>query len=183
MKSKTIYWLTDTVLPVFKERAEYLLQKGVEVYFFNDINSLLDYYSKKRVNVIVISDDFRKEILQATLTQISSLPNLYGVRLILSVQQNVPSLIKQAYELGFRDIIPFDLDGRQWLHRFLFSISGSEIPFTSPHPHVGLKAIGGVFIPARIVWISNDRIRFLRGELEEIVELPMLYLPVISNGN
>lgn len=31
--------------------------------------------------------------------------------------------------------------------------------------------------------LANDSIQFLRGELEEIFELPILYLPIISNGN
>ena len=159
MKKKSIYWLCRQMTSQYKERKSLLSQKGVQVQFFNDIGSLLEYYTSKRVNVIVVSDDLGPNAAAAALETLSSHPNLYGVRVIFSVSKNIPFLIEKAYEMGVRDIIPLDLEPKPWCQRFLFSSGAGEAKAPEPLPQLLVKSISGVYVPGRVVWLDDGRIR------------------------
>lgn len=159
MKKRNVYWLCHKVTPLHDERVNVLAQKGVEVQFFNNINDLLKYYTLKRVNVIIVSDDGPRELTERELDTLSSHPNLYGVRLILSVDRNVAHIVNKAYQLGFRDILPLDLMTKLWVKRLLFSSSSRASHIASGSMQVSFKEIAGVYVPGRIVSLSHQRVR------------------------
>ncbi len=172
MRKRTIYWLRDRASSTHEILSELLEQKGIETIFFNDIRSLLDHYNKKRVNVIVAGDDAPSEVVSNALKVLVGHPNLYGVRIIFSVSQDASEEIRFAYHLGCRDIIPFDLEHKTWVQRFLFSTSTRSLSVSIPHPQITLRSIAGVYVPGKIVWFGPKSLR-IEARLDASVGAPL----------
>lgn len=160
MKNKSVYWLSQYHTKIHEDRATALKSKGFNIEFFQKIDTLLSYYTKKRVNILILEDDFPKKIIKTYLNRLAQDPNLYGVRLILSHSNQDNDLLEIAYQSGFRDMIPSDLSHKDWAQRFAFSTSGASKPFNIPNPMVTMSQISGVFAPGRMIWISPSQIRF-----------------------
>lgn len=159
MKKKKVYWLCNHATSVHEARAKILAGKGFEVIFFNEIKSLLDYYNRKRVNVIVLGDDNPPEVVTEALDVFVSHPNLYGIRLIFSAHKALPNQITIAYQWGIRDILPFHLSDKVWSRRFIFAVHPNPTNLKLPEPQLSLRELAGVFVPGRISWLGNERLR------------------------
>lgn len=159
MRKRLVYWLAHTLSPLEREKAAFLAEKECEIQFFSDLSQLIGAFSVHRAGTVVLSDEGSQEDARALMARVAATPELYGVRFVLSVREPRYETMRVAYALGFRDIIPSDLDRRAWLRRFHFSTSIAPTSLPQPHPMMSLNAISAVHVPARVIWISSSRIR------------------------
>lgn len=159
MRKRLVYWLARTLSPREREKAALLAEKECEVQFFSDLPQLIQAFSVQRAGTVVLSDEGSQEDSRALMIRACATPELYGVRFILSLRDQRAETLRTAYGLGFRDIIPSDLEKRAWLRRFLFSTSVAPTSLPQPHPMMSLNAISAVHVPARVIWVSPSRMR------------------------
>lgn len=191
-----LYWLTSEVKQRQTNRGEILKRKGINTTFFTGIMDLLEACNKQRVSTIILSDNFPPNIFMENLEQISKSPLLYGIRLILSVEAGSNEVSQASYQYGFRDIIPADLQNKQWINRILFSSSGKNRKIPIPLPNIGLKTVAGVYTPIRIVWLEKGKLKLearikaapgtklnLVGPLADKMGKKMLSITVLSQEN
>lgn len=159
MKTKQIYWLTQEATATDKKRSMFLETKGLETVFLANIKELIKRYESKRVSTIIISDNFSSSDLKMIVDELSKSPNLYGVRLILNSLGSTHSISESAYQQGFRDLVPASLPDKIWCKRVLFSSSVVDTRLPVPTPNIGLKAMAGIYVPTRLVWISSNAVK------------------------
>ena len=156
MRKKKVYWITSRITEEMRKKSEYLYKKDLSVIFFRNLEGLLAEYNRNRAGIIVISDDTNDT--KKLIKEFATLPDMNGVRIILSIAIPDNETVITAWHAGLRDIIPMDLPIKTWLQRFLFSTSGQQQQFSLPNPRMTLRNISGLSLPARIVWISENRI-------------------------
>lgn len=157
-RKKLAYWITDRISDHHREKIPFLAKLGYEITFFSKFNALMTTFTEQRVATIIVGDEGPFEHVQKLIQKMAILPELAGVRLILSFSGNHPELTRTAYQSGFRDIIPIDLDNKSWAQRLLFSSAGSAANILSPVPQVLLNNVSSINLPARITWMSSKRI-------------------------
>ncbi len=157
-RKKLAYWITDRVTDHHREKTPLLIKLGYDINFFSNMTLLMEAFTEQRVSTIIISDEGSLNHLYKLITKITSIPELAGVRLILSYSGQHPELVTLSYQHGFRDIIPLDLDIKTWTQRLLFSSSGSPIHLNLPEPQLTLNNVSSLNLPARVTWFSPKRI-------------------------
>ena len=159
MNKRRTYWLTDLVSAKHRERALMLNQKGYDVSFFTSLDSLRTEVSQRRASVLVVDDEGQEKKIEQAIVTLANLPELQGARLILSMIQRKERIATLAAGNSFRDIIPMDLDNNQWIQRFLFSTGSRPSGFSIPSGQITMSNIASIALPARIVWMSETRVR------------------------
>ena len=76
-------WLSAKVHAYQKVRAEQLFIRGVQVEFMQTVGELKAFLKRKRVSVILVSDDSDEIFLETYFKSITALPDTAGARLIL----------------------------------------------------------------------------------------------------
>jgi hypothetical protein len=159
MNKRRTYWLTDQVTSLQKERAQLLGRKGFDVQFFTTLENLRTEFESRRAGVILVSDDGPKSRIEKFVLSLSNLPDMRSARLLLITTINHPDILTYAAGGNFRDIIPLDLESKQWLQRIVYATASRPIDFIQPSGQITLNNISSVSMPARVVWISDHRIR------------------------
>ncbi|SMF32247.1 hypothetical protein [Pseudobacteriovorax antillogorgiicola] len=161
MKAKRIYWLIEARHMNEQHEAKIKLLKNNHIVpiILHDFDSLFEQYNHRRTSVVIIGDEFNDNDLYSGFQHILDQPELAGTRFIVSLSRSDNDLVHKAVQLGFRDILPLDLQDKAWLQRFDFASSGTGATFAQPVPQMTLRNICAVNIPARMVWIGADHIR------------------------
>lgn len=194
MKKKPLYWITADLTDNHRYLSENLKDQGISIRFFNRVDELQKAFRAQRVTTIMVGDEGPPEIAGRLLENLTQNSEFYGVRFVLSLTPPLRSeLTDLAWRLGVRDMIPIDLEFKHWHRRFVFSTSGKPIRFPVPQPRMTLRGICGLSIPARISWISGNRVRVearikatagttlkLKGPLAEHLGMKMISLAVES---
>lgn len=157
-RKKLAYWITDRVTDHHRGKTPLLIKLGYDITFFSNLTLLMAAFTEQRVSTIIISDEGSLDHLYKLISKITSIPELAGVRLILSYSGQHPELVSLSYKHGFRDIIPLDLDLKTWTQRLLFSSSGSPVHLKLPEPQLTLNNVSSLNLPARVTWFSPKRI-------------------------
>ena len=158
-RKRLAYWFVDRVSPRHRELAQVLAEKSYEVRFFTTPALMVSEFRNRRAAILMIDDAGARQQVEAAIMTAMTMPELQGVRLVLTTSGNHPDLRQLASWGAFRDIISLDLDDTQFLRRFLFSTAGKSLQLNLPIPHLAVQQISGVSLPARIVWVSPKRIR------------------------
>jgi hypothetical protein len=193
-KKRRTYWIVDQVRQVHRDRALLLSQKGYEVQFFSSVDFLIRELQNRRAAIIIVSDEGSPEFVDHAIIELMAMPEIQGARLILTTSRNREAAKRFASIASFRDLLPMDLSERQWLQRFIFATANRSLPFIQPPGQVTLNNISAVSMPARITWISSERLRIecrvkppigamlkLRGKLAESMGVNALTLTVVEN--
>ena len=158
MKKRSIYWLTIEPGDRHKQKAHQLDLRGYEVFFLKTLDSLTRELSSKRVPIIVVGDEGPEVSVVKAISLLGTMPDIQGARLILSSSRHSAVVLRAAACEGFRDILPIDMDDRDWIQRFMFSTAGKAAMLPAPVPQITLKSEASFSIPARIVWINKKQI-------------------------
>ena len=158
-KLQGVYWLTIEPENQHRSLAAALESHEFGVTFFKTLDSLTNQLKTQRAPIIIVGDEGPEIIVVKAISLLSTMPELQGVRLILSVSRHSPVVMRAAACEGFRDIIPVSLEAGEWTRRFLFSTSGSEARLPGFHPHLSMESEASLAIPARVVRVSDDQIR------------------------
>ena len=156
MAKRLVYWLTEDVTPLHKDRAAALARRGYQVEFCSSLSELRRVFAARRVSIIVVGDEGTLSTVESYVMTMANAPEISGVRLILSLSQPNPDLVQLAASHGFRDAIALDWEHNHWLQRFLFSTAGASGGFVTPLPQMTLNTVAAITIPARVVWINYD---------------------------
>lgn len=159
-KKRRTFWLADTVTAQHRDRALLLQQKGFDIQFFTSIDVVIQELEQKRAAVIVVSDDGDETVTETMVTQLMGIPEVQGARLILVRGAASERLNFLAACANFRDVIPFDLDEKQWLNRFMFATASGPVRLPQPVAQISASHIAAAAFPARLTWISERRLRF-----------------------
>lgn len=156
-KKRRVYWLVDHVSEQHRKLNVFLNAHGHSVRFFSNVNMLADALSQQRVGIIVIDDQGPSDVVEANITQIMSMPDAQGARLVLSVTESHEKISAMAACSAFRDLIPLDLNERAWFTRFVFATARGVTKISEPAPQVTLNHLATIGLPARIAWIGSSR--------------------------
>lgn len=187
------YWLADSITPELRERGLLLNQKGYDVHFFTSLESFVTTLVNKRAGVIVVSDSFEEKLTEKILLTFMSLAEVQGARMVMVRSKITESINVLATCANFRDIIPYDLDTKSFLTRFIYATAGKPMPFIQPTGQITLNDIAAVSLAARLTWISSKHLRFecrirpplgaalkLKGPLAAALGVPFISLEVIE---
>lgn len=155
---RNIYWVCTRPSPQVNEKVEILRRFHIEVTMIPDLLTLTKVYSQKRLNTILVNDDLIDRNVADSLQKILIRPDYAGVRLILSSNGRSQEFTRLAVALGFRDIIPLDLDPEEWIRRYVFAAAGQPSDLVDPMPQLSLRNIAALHVPARISWISQKEL-------------------------
>ncbi len=177
-----------------RDRALLLHAQGIEVQFFSNTESFLKELDSKRAGIIIVSDHDTILATEKVLTMLMNTPEIQGAKMIYSSSIDHNELRMFAAGLGFRDIVPADLEDRQWLHRIRFAAACKPIDFQQPAIQTSMHQISALTLPARLVWIAKDTIRLecrarapigssfvLSGALADAFGVSNIHLTVRSN--
>ncbi len=142
-----------------RDRALLLHAQGIEVQFFSNSESFLKELDSKRAGIIIVSDHDTPLATEKVLNMLLNTPEIQGAKMVYSCHSKHNELRMFAAGLGFRDIVPEDLDDKQWLHRIRFAVASKPIDFQQPAIQTSMHQISALSLPTRIVWIAKDTIR------------------------
>ena len=185
------YWLTEEITAGLRERALLLNQKGYDVHFFTSLEAFTAAAIKQRAGVIVLSDSFEDTVTQRILLSFMSLTEAQGSRLVMVRFNLTESINALAACANCRDIIPYHLDIKSFLTRFIYATAGKPMPFIQPAGQFTLNDIAALAFPARLTWVSSRHLRFecrirppvgatlkLKGPLATAAGVPFITLEV-----
>lgn len=156
--AREIYWISSNATAILHEKIDILKKLKVEVKVLPDFIALARTYPNARLNTIIIDDEIIGGKASEQLGKLSSHPEYAGVRFILSINSSSREATQRAVSLGFRDVIPLDLNNDQWLRRYSFAASGQAADMAEPYPQITMKTISALHIPARIAWINETEL-------------------------
>jgi len=187
------YWLTEEITPGLRERALLLNQKGYDVHFFTSLETFTTTVLKQRAGVIVLSDSFDDKVTERILLSFMNLTEVQGARLVMVRSNLTESINAMAACANCRDIIPYDLDIKSFLTRFIYATAGKSMPFIQPAGQFTLNDITALALPARLTWVSSKHLRIecrirppvgatlkLRGPLAAAAGVAFITLEVIE---
>lgn len=154
MKRSGIYWLCPSIEDHHARRAAILDEVGYQVYFFQNLEALIKEVSLKRARVIVLGDEWDRDVTLKCIQAFAHIPDINGARLLLTNSKNDYETMQAACLEGFRDIIPSDLEDAEWLQRFEFATSGMESILDLHEDLKKFEEKVELLTPARIVWIG-----------------------------
>ncbi len=155
---REIYWINQESKVMMQEKIELLKQHHVTVKVISDFASLAKVYPQNRLNTILIDDAVVGGSDPQLLVKLHSHPEFAGVRFILSISQGAEAVIQQAISLGFRDVIPLNINNELWIKRYAYAASGIASDIAEPYPQITLKNISALHIPMRVAWINEKEI-------------------------
>ena len=158
MKKRSIYWLTIESGEQHQRKSSRLEDRGYEVIFLKTLDSLLRKLAQKRVSIIVLGDEGPEVSVVKAISLLGTSPDIQGARLVLSTSRHSDVVLRAAACEGFRDILPIDMNEKDWITRFIFSTAGKPAMLPAPTPQVAFPSAASLSIPARIVWISKQKI-------------------------
>jgi hypothetical protein len=158
-KKRRTFWITPQASPAATERALALSARGYDVHFFASLDRMSAELETKRASVVVVSDEGDEAATETILVALMTMPEVQGARLILATTRPCDKLYRLAACSNFRDIIPLDLDEKQFLTRFVYATAGRALKYVQPAGQIALKNISAVNFPARITWINQERLR------------------------
>ncbi len=139
-----------------KHRALALGEKGWDVEFYSTVDSIRNNCAK--TGLVIVSDDGPPAKVMQDVQAIASIKALQGARLILTTTVGDSRTLSVASASNYRDIIPLDLEISQWCQRIMFAAAGKPLAFNQPPCQLTINQICAVNLPARITWMSRDRI-------------------------
>jgi hypothetical protein len=135
-------------------------QLGYDVQFFDMVNPSKKNLSINRAGIIILDDSGASQSsVEKSILSLTQNPELLGSRFVLSTSVNSPVVNQLAVCSGFKDILPYDLDDRDWLERFVFSTSRKAIKMSTPFPQVTSNAITSISVPARLTQINETHLQ------------------------
>jgi hypothetical protein len=158
-KKRRTFWITPAASPAAKERALALTARGYDVRFFASLDRMASELETKRASVVVVSDEGDEAATETILVALMTMPEVQGARLILATTRPSDKIYRLAACSNFRDIIPLDLDEKQFLTRFVYATAGRALKYVQPAGQIALKNISAVSFPARITWINQEKLR------------------------
>lgn len=123
------------------------------------VGELKAFLKRKRVSVILISDDSDEIFLEAYFKSVTALPDTAGARLILDQYKVQKGIADLALGNGFRDILPSSLPVQEWIDRFMFSAAVSPFRLTPPPCQLAINLEGSLNLPACLVSITGSTLR------------------------
>lgn len=157
-KKRLTFWLIDRVGTQHREYALELSKRGFDVQFFATLDALVQETRVRRPAVIVVGDEGSDQLVEKAILTLTSMPDILGARLVMSLSRQHENLKRFAACGAFRDLIPMHLDMAQWLSRFVFATSSANSNTPKPAVQVTMNSIAAVSVPSRIVWISKSRL-------------------------
>lgn len=133
--------------------------QGIDVQFFTNLDSFLKELDVRRAGIIIVSDHEEPLATEKVLKTLMNTPEIQGAKMIYICSAANLDLRMFAAGLGFRDIIPDDLEDRQWLQRVRFASAGRPVDFRQPAVQTTMHQISNISLPGRVVWISPTLIR------------------------
>ena len=159
-RRRKLYWLADNPTAHHRMRAKMLGKEGYEVEFFHRVEDLTARMQTRRVGTIVIGDEGPEDRVEHAIATLLSMPEAQGCYLVMSLSKSNSDLATYAACSAFRDMIPLGLDDKQWLNRFQFATGRVHVPFSTPYPQIAFNGIASASLPARLVWLGDDRLLF-----------------------
>jgi len=158
-KKRRTFWIADKVTPGLRERGLLLGAKGYDVQFFTNLEALTLELTLRRASIIVVSDDGEENATAKIVIALAGVPEVQGARLVMVRHRHSERISALAACANFRDFIPADLEERLWLTRFVYATAGRSLPYTQPAGQITLNNISAVVLPARLTWLSANRVR------------------------
>ena len=156
MHSTNVYWLVldPTENHFFKKGA--LEERGFSVTFFKTLSSMLERVATQRAGFYIVGDEGVDASVLKAVTTLSNHPDLAGAKLVLSISQDSPAVLRAAACEGFRDILPLKMADKEWAQRFLFSTATKPIDLPSPPKATEHDLAGRLHLPARLVTMQSN---------------------------
>lgn len=169
---RRVYWLADTLNDMTRQRASNLQRHGFEVRFFNDLLGFKTQVLQLRPAIVVLSLTSDSQVTLKTIQLISSMPEIRAAKMLLvgaSFDERISALAACS---NFRDILPLGSTSMEspdhldfipqsgmdnWTQRFIFATSGRPKGYRPPHGQITTAIGASIGVPARIAWISKDR--------------------------
>ena len=158
VKKQRTYWLAAQITSVLQDRATLLLERGYEVSFYNSLADLASFLNRRRAGIIIVSDDFGDQETETIVKSLMAMPEVEGARMVMVRYGHSEALNVLAGCANFRDLIPAELDAKQWVSRFVYATGGSPTPYVQPAGQVTLNNISAMHLPARITRLSGSTI-------------------------
>lgn len=190
-RKRLSYWYVDRITPRHRDLASALLSKGYEIRFFTTAVNFFAEVRVRRAGIILIDDVGSKPQIESVIQGCMSMPELQGVRLILTTTGQNPDLRQMAAWGAFRDILSMSMDDSQFVRRFVFSTAGKSSGLLLPVPHLVTNHNCIADLPVRLVWLTDKRIRIegrlsppvgttltLQGALAESMGIPFISIKV-----
>ncbi|MEN9834520.1 MAG: hypothetical protein RL011_713 [Pseudomonadota bacterium] len=194
VKRQRLYWLSAQTTAGLQDRADLLAEKGYEVSFYRSVAELYSSLARRRAGVVILSDDFGDKETENIIRSLMNTPEIEGARMVLVRYGHTESINTLAACANFRDIIPAEMESKEWLSRFIFATGGSPIPYVQPAGQVTLNNISALHLPARITRVTDSKIYFesrvrppvgatmqLRGPLAAAGGLNSISITVVEN--
>ena len=158
VKKQLTYWLAARITSVLQDRSTLLLERGYEVSFCSSLDELTSFLDKRRAGIIIVSDDFGNQETEHIVKSLMTMPEVEGARMVMVRYGHSEALNVLAACANFRDLIPAELEAKQWMHRFIYATGGSPTPYVQPAGQVTLNNISAMHLPARITRLSGSTI-------------------------
>lgn len=153
-RGKRTFWVTAAPTNAHKERAELLGQNGFDVVVLKGVPEVIEAINESRPICIIVDSTSNLAI-----QKMAQIPELNGVRFILSVIDPSSEAMKEAAAENYRDMIPIKLPPARWLQRMQYATATKSTEFPHPLCEISMNQIAVAFVPARIVWVSETHMR------------------------
>jgi len=155
-----IYWITPHLTELHKQKSKILQTYQYEVHFFSNTKEMLKAYRLLRAGIIFFTEtEDHKQHRHEIFFLINFLP-IQGARFILILESGISQLAHIAMCGNFHDIIPLNLDPKEWLHRIQYSTSRKSINLTNPLGRFSVNHMTTIVLPIRVIWLTEKNIRF-----------------------
>jgi hypothetical protein len=158
-KARRVFWLVSEVTPYIRGRALLMSPHGFEVKFFTSVEAIKLEVRVVRAGIVFVSDDGTEFDINIKVKTLADMPEFRGARLVLVTQNRHSSVFEVAAASNFRDLIPINLPDDVWIQRVVYSCGVHPQPFIQPAGQITLNNISALALPARIIWMSDSRIR------------------------
>lgn len=155
---KRIYWLALGSPLGLTEKVALLSRNGYGIRTFDSLDSLQTAMTLNRASIIVISEDGPRDAIDHAIIHLSTMPMCQGVRFVLSLGKKSTPSRSLAAACNFRELLPKNLNDDVWIRRFGYCTNRHPEDQTLPIPAITLSNSTAVTFPARIVWISDDKL-------------------------
>ncbi len=157
---KRVYWLALGSPLGLSEKVALLSRNGYGIRTFDSLESLHSAMTLNRASIIVISEDGQRETVDRAIISLTTAPMCQGVRFVLSLGRKSTSSRSLAAACNFRELLPKNLNDDAWIRRFGYCTNRHPEDQTLPVPAITLSNSTAVAFPARIVWVSEEKLLF-----------------------
>ncbi|MCX7315555.1 MAG: hypothetical protein NTZ22_01610, partial [Hyphomicrobiales bacterium] len=143
-----------------QERCLLLALNGFDVIMLSGIQDVIKSCAEGRPTCVIIDTPIHDSLAGVQSIQtLAVMPELNGVRFILSVTHSAPESLRVAVSENFRDLIPISLLPVQWLQRVQYATAAKPTDFNAPLCEISMNQVAVALAPARVIWISETHIR------------------------